>query len=93
MARGATRIAALGRAPELGRAKKEAKATTETEAKHTKAKVSRAKHGSGTEVKADSEPPSKARARRGEREGGLRRKTPRKVAETHRRRSSRAPSA
>lgn len=61
MARGATRIAALGRAPELGRAKKEAKATTETEAKHTKVKVSRAKHGSGTEVKADSEPPSKAR--------------------------------
>ena len=51
----------MGRAPELGRAKKAAKATTETEAKHPKVKVSRAKHGSGTEVKADSEPPSKAR--------------------------------
>ena len=61
MARGVTRIAALGQAPELGRAKKEAKATTEAETKHAKAKVSRAKHGSGTEVKADSEPPSKAR--------------------------------
>ena len=62
MARGATRVAALGRAPELGRAKKATKATTEAEANGSKAKVHSAKHGSGTETKTGSEAPSKVKA-------------------------------
>jgi hypothetical protein len=65
MASGATRVAALGRTPELGRAEKKAKAkATESESKRAKATgAGGAKRASksGTEVKADSEPPSKAK--------------------------------
>ena len=63
MARGATRVAALGRAPELGRAKKETKVTTEAEANRSKTRAHRAKLDSGARTKTDFESSSTVKAR------------------------------